>query len=208
MTRICCISDTHGYHEQVEVPACDIVIHAGDCSRGGTESATEFLDWFASLPCPHKVLVAGNHDMVFEKAPSWAINVCRHRGITYLKDSGAEVLGLRFWGSPVTPRFFDWAFNRDRGEKIRAHWDLIPEGTDVLVTHGPAHLTRDANYAGARVGCVDLLDALKRVKPRLHACGHIHPGYGECEVGPTRVVNASVCNEAYKPVNKPILVEL
>ena len=28
----------------------------------------------------------------------------------YLEDSGVEIDGVRFWGSPWTPTFMDWAF--------------------------------------------------------------------------------------------------
>jgi len=55
----------------------------------------------------------------------------------------------------------------------------IPQGVDIVMTHGPAanHLdlcARDGN----RAGCEHLWRALERVKPRLHCCGHIHEGYG------------------------------
>ena len=49
-----------------------------------------------------------------------------------------EIDGIKIWGSPITPYFYGWAYNRNRGEEIKKHWDLIPDDIDILVTHGPA----------------------------------------------------------------------
>jgi len=46
------------------------------------------------------------------------------------------------------------------------------------------------------------------VHPRLHVFGHIHDGYGTAFSGPTLMVNASTCDEAYRPVNRPVVVDL
>ena len=46
------------------------------------------------------------------------------------------------------------------------------------------------------------------VKPRLHVFGHIHGGYGIRKEGKTTHVNACVCNEDYRPVNAPIVLDL
>jgi Icc-related predicted phosphoesterase len=102
----------------------------------------------------------------------------------------------------------DWAFNLQRGPALREKWALIPEGTDVLITHGPPFGILDWTARGERVGCEDLLEAVRRVKPRLHVFGHIHEGYGEHEQDGTRFVNASICTEAYQPTNAPIVVDV
>lgn len=57
------------------------------------------------------------------------------------------------------------------------------------------------------IGCQDLLDRIMLVKPKLNVFGHIHCGYGYKEYEGILFVNASTCNEAYEPVNKPIVVE-
>ena len=69
--RIVCISDTHGLHRKVAVPEGDLLIHAGDFMRTGTslEEIADFKDWLGEQPHPHKIVVAGNHDLLFEKAP-------------------------------------------------------------------------------------------------------------------------------------------
>jgi Icc-related predicted phosphoesterase len=76
------------------------------------------------------------------------------------------------------------------------------------VTHEPPAGILDLTPDGEHVGCADLRQAVDRVKPRLHVFGHIHHGYGVKVVGPTRFVNASVCDEAYAPSNRPVDVDL
>lgn len=206
--KIVCISDTHSFHVGLKIPAGDVLIHAGDISEQGYPAEIiDFLRWFSSLPHAHKVFIAGNHDWLFEREPEFAATLIPD-GLTYLQDSGCEIDGLKIWGSPVTPRFFDWAFNRERGEEIQKHWRLIPPETDIVVTHGPAWGILDQNYQRKSQGCVDLMHRLQAVRPRLHVCGHIHSGYGTATLGTIRMVNASVCNEAYRPINDPVVVTI
>ena len=204
--RIVCISDTHGRHDRLAVPDGDILVHAGDLSvRGEREEIESFDRWLGTLPHPHKVLIAGNHDFAFQDVPgarTWITNAL------YLQDEAAVVAGLRFYGSPWQPRFFDWAFNLSRGAELRAVWDMIPAGIDVLVTHGPPAGFLDETDDGRQVGCADLLEAVQRVQPRLHVFGHIHEAYGERTEGRTVFVNACSCDLRYRPVQPPIVVEL
>jgi Icc-related predicted phosphoesterase len=203
--RIVCISDTHARHAGLVVPDGDVLVHAGDLTRRGSEKDVRaFDDWLRTLPHRHKVVIAGNHDFCFENrddARTWI--TAAH----YLQDSGVTLDGVRFWGSPWQPRFFDWAFNLDRGASLRAKWNLIPAGTDVLITHGPPEGILDRCADGQEVGCADLLDAVRRVRPKLHVFGHIHEAYGRVDRG-TVFVNASTCNLEYKPVQAPIVVEI
>jgi predicted phosphohydrolase len=204
--RIVCISDTHSLHEALVVPEGDVLVHTGDLSRRGSEADIRALDrWLGGLPHPHKVVIAGNHDFCFERDPAarrWITQA------TYLQDEGCVIAGLRVWGSPWQPRFFDWAFNLDRGAPLRARWDQIPADIDVLLTHGPPMGIGDRCYDGARVGCADLREAVRRVRPRLHAFGHIHEGHGRYDLDGTVFVNASTCDLEYRPVQGPIVVDL
>ena len=115
----------------------------------------------------------------------------KYSGLTFLEDSEARLAGLRIWGSPWQPWFHDWAFNLRRGAEIDAKWKLIPQGLDVLITHGPPLGFGDRVHSGERVGCEDLQRHLDRVKPRLHFFGHIHEDRGQWQLGPTRIVNCS-----------------
>ncbi len=206
--RLVLISDTHAKHREFRTPPGDVLIHAGDIMNSGwvASEVRDFNRWLADQPQTHKICIAGNHDWLFEKGPE------THDLLTnaiYLEDSGVEIGGVRFWGSPVQPEFCNWAFNRKRGEDIQRHWDLIPKDTDVLITHGPPAGFRDWVKTGYEsLGCRNLRNTVKKVKPKLHVFGHIHGGYGEDHDGATHYINVSLLNEAYQPVNKPIVVEI
>jgi predicted phosphohydrolase len=129
--RLVLISDTHQRHDQLTVPDGDVLVHAGDFStRGGVEEVARFNAWLGTLKHKHKVVIAGNHDFLFEREPTLARSMLTN--VTYLEDSGVTIEGLRFWGSPWQPRFFDWAFNLERGAPLTEKWNLIPTGVDVL----------------------------------------------------------------------------
>lgn len=205
--RLVLLSDTHRMHDRIVIPPGDILVHAGDfCGHGTREQARAFAAFLHALPHRHKVVIAGNHDRCLELEPALGRELFAK--CHYLFDSGVEIEGLRFWGSPWQPWFLDWAFNLQRGPALRAKWDLIPAGIDVLVTHGPPRGILDRTYSGECVGCDDLLAAVHRVRPKLHVFGHIHEGYGEHEEAGTRFVNASICTLSYAPTNPPIVVDL
>jgi calcineurin-like phosphoesterase family protein len=205
--RFVLLSDTHCMHQRVVIPDGDVLVHAGDfCGHGSRKQAREFASFFRALPHRRKVVVPGNHDRCLELDPTLGPEL--FAGCHYLCDSGAEIDGLRFWGSPWQPYFLDWSFNLPRGQALRAKWEMIPDGTDVLITHGPPRGILDRTTSGEAVGCDDLLDAVRRVRPRLHVFGHIHEGYGELSDGGTSFVNASICTVAYEPTNPPVVVDL
>lgn len=206
--RIVCVSDTHNLHDRIALPEGDLLLHAGDATMRGTAPEIEAFDeWLASLPHRYKVVVAGNHDFLFQTEPEAARGLLR--SAVYLEDSGVTLDGVSIWGSPWQPWFFDWAFNLARGAPLRAVWDKIPAATDVLVTHGPPHGVLDrVARSGRSVGCEELLVAVERVRPRLHLFGHIHEGYGREERNGTLFLNASSCDPRYAPVNAPLVVDL
>jgi predicted phosphodiesterase len=204
--RLVIISDTHALHHRLSLPPGDVLIHAGDLTKwGDPKDLVDFNSFLGGLPHPHKLVIAGNHDFCLERRP--AASEALLTNCTYLRDSGAVIEGLRFYGSPWQPRFCDLAFNLDRGPAIKAKWNLIPPDTDVLITHGPPFGHRDKTVYGETVGCRDLLDAVNRIQPRLHIFGHIHEGYGSGVIGKTTFVNASTCDVSYHPVNPPIVIE-
>lgn len=205
--KIVCVSDTHEAHDELEIPDGDVFIHAGDATYMGTVQAiTKFNSWLGKLPHKHKIIIAGNHDWLFQTDPGLAKSLITNA--IYLQDSGCEIDGIKFWGSPHQPWFYDWAFNQMRGPDIKRYWDLIPTDTDVLITHGPPYGVGDITYRAGNVGCQDLLDAVRKIKPKLHVYGHIHPGYGSVQSLGTIFVNASIMDDLYMPRNEPIVVEL
>jgi len=205
MLNLVLISDSHGKHDQLSLPSGDVIMHAGDVTSRGTEAEIlEFLDWFENLDYQHKIFVAGNHDFFFENAPTEKIAEMIPPSVTYLNDSGTVIEGVNIWGSPITPWFFDWAFNRQRGAEIKKHWDLIPKDTDILITHGPAHGILDKTTSGVAAGCEELLKKINQTDIKLHLSGHIHEGYGELIADGVRYINASVLDLQYRQVNPPI----
>lgn len=204
--RLVCLSDTHGRHRELKVPDGDLLLHAGDFSKRGTPAEIrDFNAWLAELPHAHKVVIAGNHDFLFEREPALARELLS--AATYLEDSGCEIAGLKIWGSPVSPRFFDWAFNRSRGAEIRAHWAQIPAETDLVLVHGPPAGILDRTWLGQHVGCQDLQQVLAALQPACVVFGHIHEGYGSLRQGPTLYVNAASLDQRYRPVHPPLLLE-
>ena len=228
VVRVVCISDTHGQHRSLDIPDADILIHAGDITEHGElEQLEDFAAWLDTLPHKHKLVIAGNHDVTlapayyarrgaprFHKKRPYDPVQCRaalEGSCTYLEDSGVVVEGVSVWGSPWQPRFFDWAFNVERGSESRGKWETIPTGgkVDVLITHGPPVGHGDNGHDFAHAGCVDLLLAIqRRVMPRAHVFGHIHDGYGATTDGHTLYVNAASCDGGYAPTNPPIVLNI
>ena len=203
------ISDTHGLHDtMIPVPDGDILIHAGDLTRNGTlAELSSMTAFFASLPHRHKIVIAGNHDFCFERERERARPFLA--GTTYLQDKVVEVMGLKIYGSPWQPRYGDWAFNLERGKPLRDVWARIPPTTDILVTHGPPYGILDTTEVERqKVGCKDLLEAVQRIRPKIHVFGHIHCGYGIVTENSTTYVNACICDEDYRPVNPPVVIDI
>ncbi|KPQ28552.1 MAG: putative phosphoesterase [Marinobacter excellens HL-55] len=133
--KLVCISDTHSMHRRIQViPDGDVLVHAGDSLGQGTlDNIEELNDWLGTLPHRYKIVIAGNHDWAFQETPELAQQALTNA--IHLEDSGIEIEGVRFWGSPWTPTFMDWAFMLDRGEPLQRKWQLIPDNVDVLVTY-------------------------------------------------------------------------
>jgi Icc-related predicted phosphoesterase len=207
--KIVTISDTHSLHQDVSVPEGDVLIHAGDLSREGTlEEVKQFNDWLKGLTHEYKILVPGNHDFCFEDPRR------RDRARDLLTeaqcliDDDLTIEGVRFWGAPWQPKFFDWAFNRERGRSLRKKWSLVPEDVDVLVTHGPPRGIGDRVAQGDRVGCFELRKRVFEVQPDYHVFGHIHEGYGRYAQQGVEFLNASVCDVYREPRNAPLVFTL
>ena len=108
----------------------------------------------------------------------------------------------------MTPWSDNWAFNRYRGQEIKRHWDMIPD-CDILITHGPPMGILDVTATGEHVGCQDLLDTIKRIKPSLSLFGHIHENGSKTYYdGDTLYSNGCLLDKRYNFVNKPIGIDL
>jgi Icc-related predicted phosphoesterase len=215
-TSITFISDTHSKHAYCtpDLPGGDILIHSGDMSSMGYEHELyAFLKWFSKQKYEHKVFIAGNHDWIFERNPVRAQEILSDfADVIYLQDSSVELMGLKIYGSPWQPAFHDWAFNLPRnGEELRQKWDAIPEGTDILITHGPPHQVLDyVIWSQSSAGCERLQSRVFELQPLIHAFGHIHSAGMKVlpSITKTLFINASVVDERYDYAYKPITVQM
>jgi predicted phosphodiesterase len=204
------LSDTHCRHRSLKLPAGDVLLHAGDISynRSSILEIRDFLDWFGRQPHPYKIFIAGNHDFFFENKTREDIKNLLPEGVFYLKEEACVINGIKIWGSPYTPWFFRWAFNKKRGEPLAKHWHLMPPDTDVLLTHGPVYGILDTVVNGQHVGDRDLLQKVLEVKPKVHVCGHIHEAFGKVKRHGIVFVNACIVNDAYELVNRPVTFDV
>lgn len=212
----------------VQLPAADVLVIAGDYCRdfrgGETAGARQQLEWLRQefvpflIKQPYKkiVVVSGNHDWVHyvDETKKAAQRLLEAAGITYLCDESFEFEGVKFYGSPWQPWFFDWAFNLPKMDpssgypEARRTWAKIPSDAHVVITHGPAKDLLDLAPGDRRVGCPILRERLLMVKPKLHLCGHIHGGYGQTELNGVKFGNVSLCDEEYQPVNPVQIFEV
>lgn len=198
-----------------------MLIVAGDLTKSNKQwQYLEFRNWLREQPHKHKIMICGNHDGCIEDGAFYFND--EWLGATYLRDEETIIDGIKFYGSPWTPYFEEvnphCASFMKPDQQLAETWKKIPEDTDVLITHGPPFGIQDGiptPYDGSlyHAGCKSLaLEVGNRQKPpALWVFGHIHEGYGEdlaVRGEDCKMINCSYVNEKYKPVNKPIRIEL
>jgi Icc-related predicted phosphoesterase len=203
--RLVCLADLHD-EQQVDIPDGHVLIVAGDiCRKGNNDEIKRFDHWLARLPHQHKLVIAGNHDRPFAKAEN--PNELIKNGV-YLQDSGIEINGFKFWGSPWQPRYFDGAFDLKRGPELSEVWRKIPVDTDVLITHTPPFGILDRTRLGKNVGCKDLAEAVQRIKPKAHIFGHIHESAGIWRGANGIFVNSSIKKKPNNSMQKVKIIDI
>ncbi|MBZ9631046.1 metallophosphatase domain-containing protein [Salegentibacter sp. LM13S] len=207
--KLICISDTHNKHKQIPIPDGDVLIHAGDITEGGTKrEVVDFLEWFSAQPHEHKIFIAGNHDFFFEKYNEEEIQKIIPENVNYLKESGINLNGIKFWGSPVTPGDGTWAFNQKQTQEIDSHWEQIPEDTQVLISHTPPYKIKDVLNNGKHIGCASLLKTIQNREIEFHIFGHVHDSYGITTVAGTKFINASCLDNKYRSLHPPLALDI
>lgn len=205
--RLVILSDTH--NSRPDIPDGDVLIHCGDHTyHGKPQESLEALEWLSEQMHQHKVIIAGNHEVGWQNEAVRTAMFLLYPSLTYLHDSGVTIGGLKFWGSPVQPIFHNWAFQKPRGEPLREHWEKVPEGTDILVTHGPPLGFGDINLRDERFGDEDLFKKVMAIKPQVHCYGHAHAGYGHYFFEGIHFINAAIMSERYIMTNDPIVVDI
>jgi Icc-related predicted phosphoesterase len=211
---VCCVSDLHG--SLPEIPDCDLLLIGGDLC-GPSDPNTQY-NWLASTFkwWVEKIVsrgitvvgVEGNHGILAGRYPQYFKEVSDTIPWTYLEDSYTRFNEKIIYGTPSSLPFgTGWSFNvpeKDLEEKF----SYIPPWTDIIISHGPPYGFGDDTFDGQHVGSKSLLKAIERIQPKLVCTGHLHFGYGVYNVDDTIVVNAAHMDDNYRPVNKPILVEI
>lgn len=222
--KILAISDTHGYHSKLNIDeSVDVIVCTGDFSnaRGARNvyESEEFLGWFNSLNIKHKILVAGNHDTDLERKYLASLKgeqtieeylKIKYPNITYLQDSSVVIDGIKFYGTPWCPMFYNWAFMENESV-LRKKFSKIESDTNVLLTHTPAYGILD--YANGNIcGSNALLEKIKKLKKlKYHIFGHIHESGGTEAIGTKNktkyvAINASMYD--YLEMREPIVFEI
>ena len=217
--RITFISDTHNKHKQItsDLLGGDILIHSGDISSmGRNHEIKDFCEWFNNIEgYTHKIFIAGNHDWGFQDNVEETMQIVNsYKTIDYLQDDLLMVGEdhdemIKIYGSPWQPEFYNWAFNLPRdGWELGQKWSDIPTDTDILITHGPAFGYVDKVIGSPdNLGCEQLRDKIKTIKPKIHVCGHIHSGRGIVLNDGTLYINASVLDERYHYTQTPFTID-
>lgn len=194
-----------------DIPECDVLIIAGDiCPDDTPEGQAEYLagavkPFLEYVPAGQVIAIPGNHDVVFQQRPDLIPTDMRWH---LLVDQAVTLDGVKFYGTPWTPTFCDWAFMLSE-QQLQDKWAEIPPCTDILISHGPPYQAGDKEMElGQHVGSPSLRSWIEQNKPMLTFCGHIHEGRGEYRVGNSVVVNVSMRDGHYQPIKSVYAIEL
>lgn len=205
--RIVCFSDTHGLEDQIQIPDGDALIFCGDlCCGGRIEEYYRFAQFMRKQKHSLKIIVAGNHDWLFQREPQQAKQI--FEGVTWLHDNAISIGRDTIYGTSWQPTFFNWAFNRTEQELSELYSRIFFE-TTVLVTHCPPYEVLDVNRDGQNCGSVALKERANNLPYlRYHLFGHIHGNWGEHFDGKCSSINCCVLTENYTVYRKPIVIDL
>lgn len=209
------------------VRECALVLFAGDFTEHGRTRGVEqsvrwvndvFCPWCAAFPGVRFCVVPGDHDMFAERR---AAEIRWPENVTYLdplaEDPEArtcEFAGLKIYGVACTPYQKGGAFECSSKALERAFAE-IPDGLDVLVSHAPPlvdgyNIDVDGRRHRHR-GSAELTEAIRRTRPRLVVCGHVHGGDHRRAVleDGTVVVNVSrVLDDRGTVTTRPRVIEV
>ncbi|KIX94749.1 uncharacterized protein Z520_09439 [Fonsecaea multimorphosa CBS 102226] len=186
----------------------DVAIHCGDLTDGSKlEEFRTTISLLQAIDAPLKLAIPGNHDFTLDDvafqtkieeatpAPEPELVEKEYGAMGEAKqlfkdaiDVGIILLDegthhftlqngarLTVYASPCTPALGAWGFqyHPDRGHNF-----AIPEGVDLVVTHGPPKGIMDYTHQRERAVSADLFATVARIRPRVHCFGHIHEGWG------------------------------
>lgn len=206
--KILALSDLHGFLP--DIPKCDVLLLGGDyCQMRNHDQQLRFMlgpfrEWLSGIDAKYIVGIAGNHDFILQ---SDDIKLLGHLPWIYLQDGLVELDGIKIYGTPWTKTFCNWAFMKDEGP-LKQIFSSIPEGLDILLTHGPVKGILDRNRDGEECGSYSLYKQVMEVQPLTVVHGHIHEGRGHAQRDSTNFYNVSHVNEYYEPIYAPVEINL
>ena len=66
--KVCCVSDTHSFTDNLQLDPGHILFHCGDFTvRGTREETNKFAEWLRLQPFQHKIVIAGNHELSLDR---------------------------------------------------------------------------------------------------------------------------------------------
>lgn len=218
---VCAISDTHNSFD-FDVPDADLLVHCGDISMSGT--VQEFIDfnkWVGLVKKKFKYgiyLCPGNHDKLAQQNLHMAKSLVFNARICV--DELVQIEDKKIYLTPWVPTYGRWSFMAYEQELYDHYYRKIPEGLDLLVSHGPPAGILDVNRYGNSCGSKALLKIIEEMKqpPKAHAFGHIHVSHNlkggypinkqpHEEFG-CKFYNASIMSEEYYPEYKATMIEI
>lgn len=205
--RISATSDLHGQLPDPRSIDGDVLVIGGDICPDHDQRhwlRYVFPQWVRSLPVSVRRVLAtwGNHDFVGLNHPPPV------DGVAWLVDSGVTIGGVKFWGSPWSGTFGNWAFMKDEHDLVK-RWSLIPNDCHVAILHGPPAGVGDGTIDGVSAGSPSLaarLHALPQLKMAIY--GHIHEGAGIYAEGNAIWANVSLLDVKYRYAHAPYTFEV
>lgn len=226
--EICALSDLHGFLPTYVKP-CEVIFICGDISPLNIQSnipkmekwlKTTFFKWVDSLPCEKVFLIAGNHDIYFERRGYDKIQELLKDipKLTYLENNTAEYVSKEcilytIHGTPECTIFGNWAFMKEE-ETLDELFSKIPNKCDILITHDAPYGTSDICYEapwieGKHVGNPSLTKAIIEKCPTYVFHGHLHSSNHDVEyLRDTKVYNVSILNERYDNAYYPLYLNI
>ena len=187
--KILAFTDLHSSKEKIkklmkkiEKENPDIMISAGDTSnfgRGLKEIIEEIKKTGKSL-----LIIPGNHE-----SQETIERISDNKKIIDLHKKTYEINNLIFVGYGIggfsqREREFE-----DFSDKIVK--TIKKDSKLILITHGPPYGTKVDLIPGlGHIGCISYINFIKKYKPILHICGHLHETWGtEDKLDKTLIIN-------------------
>ena len=230
--KVLVTSDTHGYLPEITEPF-DLLLICGDVCPAHDHYfsyqiqwiETVFAPWVKNLPFRDEwskvVMTWGNHDFVGERANKTEIDniqkiadgrlvILKNKDYDFeYLDENEGIKTLKIFGIPYCKIFGSWAFMVSN-EKLREKYSMMPDNTDIFITHDSPKLNnlgmiQQGWNAGVDAGNPVLDEIILEKKPKYVFSGHIHSGnHNYEEVEGIMMANVSYIDEHYKPAY-PIL---